>query len=133
MLLYVTNLSSLEVGLSLLPDLPHLLVLLKFNIVCRVSPLTADHHTKSEVDAVPFSLIICHVFHTGYVPDTELTQIMCLVLILQPNKVGTVKPTFSEETEAWGHCLVGKRKKRFLRARLRLTPWFFWHYSIVLK
>lgn len=40
-------------------------------------------------------------------PDTVLTQTMCLVLILQPNTVGTVKPAFSEETEAWGYCLVG--------------------------
>lgn len=62
---YVTSLSSLEVGLNLLPDLPYLLVHLKFNTVCTVSPLTADHHTKSEVDAVPFFFIICHVFHTA--------------------------------------------------------------------
>lgn len=109
---YVTSLSSLEVGLGLLPDVLYLLVHFKFNIVCRVSPLTADHHTKSEVDAVPFSLIIGHVFHTGYVPDTELTQTMCLVLILQPNKVATIKPTFSEETEAWEYCLVEKKKKK---------------------
>lgn len=102
---YVTSLRSLEVGLNLLPDLPCLSASLKFNRVRRMSPLTADHRTKSDVDAVPFSLIICHGFHTGRVPDTVLTQTVCLVLILQPNKVGAVKAAFSEETEAWGYCL----------------------------
>lgn len=53
-----------------------------------MSSLTTNHQNKWKVDAVPFSFIICHVFHTGYVPDTALKQTLCLVLILPTNKQG---------------------------------------------
>lgn len=59
-------------------------------ILCIVSiyVLSADHHNKSKVDTVPFSLIICHIFNTCYVLDAALKETMCLVLILSTTKRG---------------------------------------------